>query len=287
MNQIYLGQRAYGFASASEIYFGKPLKDITVGEAAMLAGLPKAPSSYNPIANPERATQRQQYIIDRMFENGFITRRRAQGCARPGVDIPGAERVADPRGIRGRDGAPARLRAIRRRGLHARTECHADGRFHGPVVGLPRSQARDHGLRAAPAIQGPGRLRRPAGRSEGARRPHRRGARRPSRQRRPEGRRRAGGVAEEGGGRAAVGRHGDGHRRRPEAGDVRPVRQGRPEGADPAGRDRARDEDGQGRLDAHAAARGRGRVRRHRAGAPARSARWSAASTTARTSSTT
>src|SRR5471032_712024 len=73
MNQIYLGQRAYGFASASEIYFGKPLKDITVGEAAMLAGLPKAPSSYNPIANPRRATQRQQYIIDRMFENGFIT----------------------------------------------------------------------------------------------------------------------------------------------------------------------------------------------------------------------
>jgi penicillin-binding protein 1A len=73
MNQIYLGQRAYGFASASEIYFGKPLKDITIAEAAMLAGLPKAPSSYNPIANPRRAALRQQYIIDRMFENGFIT----------------------------------------------------------------------------------------------------------------------------------------------------------------------------------------------------------------------
>jgi len=73
MNQIYLGQRAYGFASASEIYFGKPLKNITVGEAAMLAGLPKAPSAYNPIANPARAAKRQQYIIDRMFENGFIT----------------------------------------------------------------------------------------------------------------------------------------------------------------------------------------------------------------------
>ncbi len=73
MNQIYLGQRAYGFASASEIYFGKPLKDITIGEAAMLAGLPKAPSAYNPIANPRRATVRQLYIIDRMLENGFIT----------------------------------------------------------------------------------------------------------------------------------------------------------------------------------------------------------------------
>jgi penicillin-binding protein 1A len=73
MNQIYLGQRAYGFAAASEIYFGKPMKDLTVAEAAMLAGLPKAPSAYNPIANPRRATVRQQYIIDRMLDNGFIT----------------------------------------------------------------------------------------------------------------------------------------------------------------------------------------------------------------------
>ncbi|HEY2927615.1 penicillin-binding protein 1A [Piscinibacter sp.] len=73
MNQIYLGQRAYGFASASEIYFGKPLKDISLAEAAMLAGLPKAPSAYNPIANPRRATVRQLYIIDRMLDNGFIT----------------------------------------------------------------------------------------------------------------------------------------------------------------------------------------------------------------------
>ncbi len=73
MNHIALGQRAYGFASASEIYFGKPLKDITVAEAAMLAGLPKAPSANNPIVNPERATIRQRYIIDRMLENGFIT----------------------------------------------------------------------------------------------------------------------------------------------------------------------------------------------------------------------
>jgi penicillin-binding protein 1A len=73
MNQIFLGQRANGFAAASEIYFGKKLKDVTVAEAAMLAGLPKAPSAYNPIANPARATQRQRYIINRMFETGFIT----------------------------------------------------------------------------------------------------------------------------------------------------------------------------------------------------------------------
>ncbi len=74
MNQIYLGQRAYGFAAASEIYFGKPLKDVNIAEAAMLAGLPKAPSAYNPVSNPTRARVRQQYIIERMEENGFITK---------------------------------------------------------------------------------------------------------------------------------------------------------------------------------------------------------------------
>ena len=73
MNQIFLGQRAYGFASASEIYFGKPLKDISIAEAAMLAGLPQAPSAYNPINNPKRAIEGQRRIIDRMLENGFIT----------------------------------------------------------------------------------------------------------------------------------------------------------------------------------------------------------------------
>ena len=73
MNQIFLGQRAYGFAAASEIYFGKPLQEVTIAEAAMLAGLPKAPSAYNPIANPERATRRQQHIIQRMVENDFIS----------------------------------------------------------------------------------------------------------------------------------------------------------------------------------------------------------------------
>ena len=87
MNHIALGQRAYGFASASEIYFGKPLKEITVAEAAMLAGLPKAPSANNPIVNPERARQRQRYIIDRMLENGFITAEQQE------ADMRGARRL--------------------------------------------------------------------------------------------------------------------------------------------------------------------------------------------------
>ena len=77
MNQIFLGNRAYGFASAAETYFGKPLQDITIAEAAMLAGLPKAPSAYNPISNPKRARSRQLYIIERMEENGFITAKQA------------------------------------------------------------------------------------------------------------------------------------------------------------------------------------------------------------------
>ena len=77
MNQIFLGNRAYGFAAASEAYFGKPLKNISIAEAAMLAGLPKAPSAYNPISNPQRARSRQLHIIERMEENGFITTEQA------------------------------------------------------------------------------------------------------------------------------------------------------------------------------------------------------------------
>ncbi len=73
MNQIYLGERAYGFAAAARTYFGKPIQDITVAEAAMLAGLPKAPSSMNPVVNPKRAKQRQHYILKRMRDLGRIT----------------------------------------------------------------------------------------------------------------------------------------------------------------------------------------------------------------------
>jgi penicillin-binding protein 1A len=72
MNQIYLGQRAYGFGTAARTYFGKPIQQITIAEAAMLAGLPKAPASANPVVNPKRATERQQYVLKRMHELKFI-----------------------------------------------------------------------------------------------------------------------------------------------------------------------------------------------------------------------
>jgi len=73
MNQIYLGQRSYGFASAARTYFGKPLDQLSVAEMAMLAGLPQNPSRHNPVANPERAQQRQRAVLKRMFELGKIT----------------------------------------------------------------------------------------------------------------------------------------------------------------------------------------------------------------------
>ena len=73
MNQVYLGQRAYGFSSAARVYFGKPLKDLTLGQAAMLAGLPQAPSTVNPVVNPKRAQLRQHLVLKRMRELGYIT----------------------------------------------------------------------------------------------------------------------------------------------------------------------------------------------------------------------
>ncbi|GAB7523889.1 penicillin-binding protein 1A [Paraburkholderia sp. 2C] len=73
MNQIYLGERAYGFAAAARVYFGRDLKDISLAQAAMLAGLPKAPSAYNPVVNPKRAKIRQEYILKRMLDLRYIT----------------------------------------------------------------------------------------------------------------------------------------------------------------------------------------------------------------------
>lgn len=73
INQIYLGQRSYGFAAAADTYFGKSLQDINMGEAALLAGLPKAPSSYNPISNPKRAKSRQLYVLGRLHKLNHIS----------------------------------------------------------------------------------------------------------------------------------------------------------------------------------------------------------------------
>lgn len=87
INQIFLGQRAYGFAAASQIYFGKSLEQITLAETAMLAGLPKAPSLYNPVANPKRAKARQHYVLRRMRELGAITDAQLESAEREALAI--------------------------------------------------------------------------------------------------------------------------------------------------------------------------------------------------------
>ena len=72
LNKIYLGQRAYGIGAAAAVYYGKSLKDLAIDEIAMIAGLPKAPSRDNPVSSPERARERRNYVLRRMYELGFI-----------------------------------------------------------------------------------------------------------------------------------------------------------------------------------------------------------------------
>ncbi|WP_180127123.1 penicillin-binding protein 1A [Rhodoferax sp. BLA1] len=87
MNQVYLGQRAYGFSSAARIYFGKPLKDLSLAQAAMLAGLPQAPSSINPITNPQRARARQQLVLKRMRDLKYITEAQYQAALKENIQV--------------------------------------------------------------------------------------------------------------------------------------------------------------------------------------------------------
>jgi penicillin-binding protein 1A len=91
MNQIYLGHRAYGFAAASRTYFGKPLSEVTPAEAAMLAGIPKAPSRFNPITNFPRAEIRQHYVLGRMKTLGYLTPEQADEALKQHLTIRGAD----------------------------------------------------------------------------------------------------------------------------------------------------------------------------------------------------
>ena len=198
MNQIFLGQRAYGFASASEIYFGKPLKDITIAEAAMLAGLPKAPSAYNPIVNPERATIRQRYIIDRMLENGFISAEQRDAAKKevlryrqPTEVAVHAEYVAEA----------ARQLIFSQYGDEAYTRglnVYLTLNSADQMLAYRALRKGIMDLRAAPGLPRPRGLRRPAGQRRRARRARRRSAAGPPRQRRTEGGGGARGEPEEG-----------------------------------------------------------------------------------------
>ncbi len=87
LNQIYLGQGAYGVAQAANIYFRKPVQELTLAECAILAGLPQAPSRYSPISNPKAAKERQLYVLSRMADEGFVTREEADTAAAQEVDV--------------------------------------------------------------------------------------------------------------------------------------------------------------------------------------------------------
>lgn len=94
INQIYLGQRSYGFAAAARTYFGKDLKQLTIAETAMLAGLPKAPSTGNPIANPRRAKARMNYVLDRMRSLRHITEAQLEAAREQPINVRAARLAA-------------------------------------------------------------------------------------------------------------------------------------------------------------------------------------------------
>ncbi len=82
LNQIYLGHGAYGVEAAAQTYFGKKAHDLTLNESALLAGLPQAPSRYSPVLHPQRAKERQRYVLKRMVEEGYISETEARTAAK-------------------------------------------------------------------------------------------------------------------------------------------------------------------------------------------------------------
>jgi penicillin-binding protein 1A len=264
MNQIFLGQRAYGFAAASEIYFGKAVKDLDIAEAAMLAGLPVAPSAYNPIVNPKRATVRQQFILGRMLEEGFITQEQydvaraktlryrvqsqmpvhAEHAVETARQLVYAQYGAEAysRGldvyltIRSAEQEVA-YRALRRGLLNFEQRQF----YRGPeaYVDLPDVPDQVDARIAEALTDHPDNDELRAAVVTGSR-------------------------AAQGGGRAAKRRDHHRHRQRAQTRRVGPVDQGRAEAADPPRRGGARAAERQGRVVADAGARGGRRVRGHR-----------------------
>lgn len=86
LNKIYLGQRAYGISAAAEVYYGKTLNDLTLAEMATIAGLPKAPSTMNPITSPERARDRRTHVLDSMMAEGYITQAQYDAAMKAPID---------------------------------------------------------------------------------------------------------------------------------------------------------------------------------------------------------
>ncbi len=157
LNRIFLGQRAYGIGAASEVYFDKSVHDLTVAEAALIAGLPRSPSLDNPVASITRAHDRRAYVLRRMLELGKIDQARARCSARrTDLQPPARADHRARRAVRGRDGP-------RRDGASARR-----GRAHGRLPGLhdprqpPAAGRQCRHLAHHPRIRAPARLSRPA-----------------------------------------------------------------------------------------------------------------------------
>ena len=87
LNEIFLGQRAYGVVAAAQNYFGRPISSLTLGQMAMLAGLPQAPTRYNPFRNPKLARARRNYVLRRMMDDGFITSAEAEAAAKKPLQL--------------------------------------------------------------------------------------------------------------------------------------------------------------------------------------------------------
>ncbi|HHI75941.1 MAG TPA: peptidase, partial [Gammaproteobacteria bacterium] len=173
LNKIYLGHRAYGVAAAARVYYGKDLDQLTLPEIAMIAGLPKAPSAYNPLSNPQRAVERRNYVLRRMRELGYISQEQFQEASaapitarryapRIEVEAPYVAEMVRKRmvaeygdaaytsglevytTIEGK--AQTAANAALRRALHAYTERHG---YRGPLAHLDTMPADDEARDAA------------------------------------------------------------------------------------------------------------------------------------------
>ena len=166
LNVIFFGQRSYGVAAAAETFFGKTLDKLDVAEAATIAGVPKAPSRYNPIVNPQAATQRRAYVLRRMRELGYIDAATAEAANKepmqarahaPLFDVE-APYVAEMARLRAAPALRPGGRERRLQGLHHHRRAAADGR-------QPRGARRAHRVRPPPRLARAGRPRRPAPRT--------------------------------------------------------------------------------------------------------------------------
>ena len=215
VNQIFLGQRAYGFAAAAQIYYGKPLAQVDVAEAAMLAGLPKAPSAYNPVVNPKRARTRELYVLRRMHDLKFIT----DAQFKQAQDAPLVVRQSL------RDNS-AHAEFVAEMARQAIVEAYGDESYtRGLSVYTTVRKADQDAAYAAVrrgvfdydrrhGYRGPESFLTPAGRSRGTRRGARPRLSGPERQRHPGRRHRARSLSGSDQGGAQRRRHGGDHRRR-------------------------------------------------------------------------